>query len=160
MMSEKRARNSILMTCHHPDLVSDSSSVMNFCICFSDIIFEGKQWWHHKMTAIFSSYYCSDFTVIVLLCIGSWSSFFHGSTFVFIKTMPSLRCPPRWQLLWLSLSHCLQLHLFQLTFLLYHTWRMMMELGRYELRNFQGQLGLKVPWATLVIEGMLEISPC
>ena len=132
-MSEKLARNSILMMRHYPDLVSDSSSVTNFCIYFSDFSLEGKQWWHHKMTAVFLSYYCSNIIVIILFCIGSWSSFFPGSTFVSIKTMPSQKCPPRWQLLWLLLSHCLQLRLFQLTFFLYRTWRMMMELGRYEL---------------------------
>ena len=31
-------KNSILMTCHYPDLGSDVSSVWNFCIRYSDVI--------------------------------------------------------------------------------------------------------------------------
>ena len=57
-------RNSILMTCHFPDRVvlligskfSQSESppgpgheVWNFCICFSDVISQGDQWWRHEI---------------------------------------------------------------------------------------------------------------
>ena len=67
-------RNSILMTCHYPDLGSasdwleicciqsealprsgkDASSVWNFCACFSDVISRENQWWHRQMSAVFS----------------------------------------------------------------------------------------------------------
>ena len=35
-------RNSILMTSHFPDLGSDTSSVWNFCACFSEVIWRGN----------------------------------------------------------------------------------------------------------------------
>ena len=35
------------------DLGSDSSSVWNFFGHFSDVISQGKQWWHHEMVAVF-----------------------------------------------------------------------------------------------------------
>ena len=41
---------------HYPELGSDTSSVWNFCACFSDVILWGNQWWHHEMSAIFSGY--------------------------------------------------------------------------------------------------------
>ena len=68
-------RNSILMTCHYPDLGGASdwlnqishmtrpiksttqiwvSSVWNFCACFSDVIWQGNQWWRCEMLAVFS----------------------------------------------------------------------------------------------------------
>ena len=34
-----------------PDLDSDTSSVWNFCVCFSDVILQGKQLWLCKMSA-------------------------------------------------------------------------------------------------------------
>ena len=68
-------RNSVLMTCHYPnlgsasdwpcrvgnlipptrslpDLGSDASSVWNFCARFSDLIWPGNQWWRRKMPAV------------------------------------------------------------------------------------------------------------
>ena len=36
------------------DLGSDTSSVWNFCACFSDVISRGSQWWCRKMSAVFS----------------------------------------------------------------------------------------------------------
>ena len=49
-------RKSILMTRHYPDLGSDTSSVRNFCAHFSDVILRRNQWWHYKMSAVFSGY--------------------------------------------------------------------------------------------------------
>ena len=66
-------RNSILTTCHYPDLDSasdwlrkislvtqnlgsDTLSVWNFCTHFSDIISLENQWWHCEMSADFSDY--------------------------------------------------------------------------------------------------------
>ena len=36
---------------HSPDLGSDTSSVWNFCVRFSDVILRGKQLWRRKMSA-------------------------------------------------------------------------------------------------------------
>ena len=44
------------MTKHYPDLGSDTSSEWNFCASSSDVVFQGKQWWHFKMLAVFSGY--------------------------------------------------------------------------------------------------------
>jgi len=41
---------------HYPDLGSDTSSVWNFCVRFSDVISRGKQWWRREMSAVFSGY--------------------------------------------------------------------------------------------------------
>lgn len=62
-------QNSILMMLYYPDLSSasdwsgwvgracfsqsEASSVWNFCAGFLDIISQGNQWWHHKMSAVF-----------------------------------------------------------------------------------------------------------
>ena len=35
---------------HYPDLVSDMSSVWNFCARFSNVIWRGNQWWCHQMS--------------------------------------------------------------------------------------------------------------
>ena len=35
---------------HYPDLVSDTSSVWNFCARFSNVIWRGNQWWCHQMS--------------------------------------------------------------------------------------------------------------
>ena len=74
-----KRRNSILMTCHYPDpgtasdwlchlwnflqpiesttsLGSDTSSVWNFCTCFSDFISWRNCWWHREMSSVFSGY--------------------------------------------------------------------------------------------------------
>ena len=48
-------RNSLLMTCHYPDLGSDASSVWTFYHC-SDVISCGNQWWRRRMLAVFSGY--------------------------------------------------------------------------------------------------------
>ena len=42
---------------HYPDLVSDASSVWNFCAHFSDVISRGNQWWRREMSAVFSGYH-------------------------------------------------------------------------------------------------------
>ena len=67
------------MTYHYPDdpirsstciwVVSDLSSVWNFCTGFSDVISRGNQWWHCKMLAIFSvyCYYCKWWCTAVYL---------------------------------------------------------------------------------------------
>ena len=39
---------------HSPDLGSDASSVWNFSARFSDVTSQGKQWWRHEMSAVFS----------------------------------------------------------------------------------------------------------
>ena len=39
----------------NPDLGSDSSSVWNFCACFSDVITLETQLWRREMSAVFSS---------------------------------------------------------------------------------------------------------
>ena len=71
-------RNSILMTCHfpdlgstsvvprgkfdstnqkhYPDLVSDTPSVCYFCTRFSDVFWRGNQCWRRQMSAVFLSY--------------------------------------------------------------------------------------------------------
>ena len=65
-------QNSILMMLYYPDLrsasdwsgrvgrvffsQSEASSVWNFCAGFLDIISQGNQWWHHKMSAVFLGY--------------------------------------------------------------------------------------------------------
>ena len=40
--------------CHYPDLGSDTSSVWNFCVRFSDVIWRGNQWQRRQMSAVFS----------------------------------------------------------------------------------------------------------
>ena len=35
---------------------SEASSVWNFCAGFLDIISQGNQWWHYKMSAVFLGY--------------------------------------------------------------------------------------------------------
>ena len=47
-------RNSILMTCHCPDLDSDTSSVWNFWAPSSDFISRGNQWYRREMSAVLS----------------------------------------------------------------------------------------------------------
>ena len=65
-------QNSILMMLYYPDLrsasdwsgrvgrvffsQSEASSVWNFCAGFLEIISQGNQWWHHKMSAVFLGY--------------------------------------------------------------------------------------------------------
>ena len=76
MASEKRAKNSILMTCpypylgsgsdwlksvssnqtHYPDLGSNASIVWSFCVRFSDVISRGNHWWRREMSGVFSDY--------------------------------------------------------------------------------------------------------
>ena len=90
-MSEKRARNSILMMRHYPDQVSDSSSVTNFCTCFSDISLEGKQLWHHKMTAVYLSYY----TVVILLLSFCFALAADPHFFLVLHSFLSRPCPVR-----------------------------------------------------------------
>ena len=41
---------------YHPDLGSETSSVLNLCGCSSDVILSGNQWWRSKMLAVFSGY--------------------------------------------------------------------------------------------------------
>ena len=41
---------------YHPDLGSETSSVLNLCGCSSDVILSGNQWWCSKMLAVFSGY--------------------------------------------------------------------------------------------------------
>ena len=38
----------------YPDLGRDASLVWNYCAQFSDIIWQGNQWWHCQMSAVFS----------------------------------------------------------------------------------------------------------
>ena len=44
--SEKQAQK-----WHYPDLDSDTSSVWHFCVRFSDVIWQGNQWWRREMSA-------------------------------------------------------------------------------------------------------------
>ena len=39
---------------YYPDLGSDTSSVWNFCVRFSDVISRGNQWWRREMSVVFS----------------------------------------------------------------------------------------------------------
>ena len=41
---------------HYPDLDIGTSSVLNFCSYFSDVISQENQWWCRKMSAVFSGY--------------------------------------------------------------------------------------------------------
>ena len=50
---ETRAEeNPVLMTCHYPDLGSETSSVSNFCACSSDIISRGNQKYRREMWVV------------------------------------------------------------------------------------------------------------
>ena len=49
---------------HHPDLGSDASSVWNFSAHFSEVIWQGNQWQHHQMSAVFSSY-CRSHSITI-----------------------------------------------------------------------------------------------
>ena len=57
--------NSILMTCHYPDLstCTDTSSVWNFCARSLTVISPGNQCWLRKMSAVFSGYKCPVYTI-------------------------------------------------------------------------------------------------
>ena len=50
-------------------LLSDASSVWNFCGHFSDVISQGNRWWRQEMLTIFSGYYPA----------GRWCSFICAS---------------------------------------------------------------------------------
>ena len=39
---------------HLMELSNVTSSVWNFCACFSDVIWRGNQWWRLEMSAVFS----------------------------------------------------------------------------------------------------------
>ena len=41
---------------YYPDIGSYTSSVWNFCTRSSDVIWRRNQWWHRKMSAVFSGY--------------------------------------------------------------------------------------------------------
>ena len=41
---------------HYPDLEGDTSSLWNFCACFSDVISRVNKWGRSEMLAIFSAY--------------------------------------------------------------------------------------------------------
>ena len=57
-----KRRNSILMTYHYPDQGRDKSSVKKFCACSSDIILQGKQQLHRKVTIVSSGYEYYSYT--------------------------------------------------------------------------------------------------
>ena len=46
--------SSIMMTCHCPDLDSDTSAVWNFWAPSSDFISRGNQWYRREMSAVLS----------------------------------------------------------------------------------------------------------
>ena len=50
---------------HYAELGSDTSSVWNFCACFSAFISWGNQWWHHKMPAVFLGYCATRFLMFL-----------------------------------------------------------------------------------------------
>ena len=60
--------NSILITRHHPDLGSYASSEWNFCARFSDVIWQGNQWWRRQMSAVFSGYSQSSERYLLFYC--------------------------------------------------------------------------------------------
>ena len=41
---------------HYPNFGSETSSVSNFCVRFSDVIWRANQWWDREMSAVFSGY--------------------------------------------------------------------------------------------------------
>ena len=80
MTSEKRRRNSILITRHYPDLGSASDwscrvgnliqaiknttqiwVVTRFCARFSDVIWRGNQWLHRQMSSVVSGCFYTIF---------------------------------------------------------------------------------------------------